>query len=326
MTTGEPTATETSDWELVVDGIDFGEGPRWHLGRLWFSDFHQGTISSVGHDRHRRIEVEWDGRPSGLGWLPDGRLLFVSMLDRRVMRREADGTIVEHADLDGIATGYCNDMVVGPQGNAYVGNFGFDFDGGAPTGAATLAIVWADGTVTAAADDLRFPNGSVITDDGSTLIVGESMGARYTAFTITHDRGLTERRVWAEVPGMAPDGCTIDAEGAIWFADAIGKQVVRVRRGRRDHPPAADPGQRVRLHARWARRAHAVRAHRRRLASGRRRRHRHRRPLAASGRGPPHRHLAPLTRHGIRSPHPEKCAIVALSATIRAHFGRSANF
>lgn len=218
-------------WEQVVDGIDFGEGPRWHLGRLWFSDFYQGTISSVGHDRRRRVEVEYDGRPSGLGWLPDGRLLFVSMLDRRVMRRETDGSIVEHADLDGIATGFCNDMVVGPLGNAYVGNFGFDFEGGEPPAAATLAIVWADGTVTAAADELRFPNGSVITDDGSTLIVGESMGARYTAFTITNDRGLTDRRIWAEVPGMAPDGCTIDADGAIWFADALGSQVVRVLEG-----------------------------------------------------------------------------------------------
>jgi sugar lactone lactonase YvrE len=218
-------------WELVVDGIDFGEGPRWHLGRLWFSDFHQGTISSVGHDGVRRVEVAWEGRPSGLGWLPDGRLLFVSMLDQRVMRVEADGSIVEHADLVGIATGPCNDMVVGRGGNAYVGNFGFDFEGGERPAAAMLAIVWADGTVTAAAGDLRFPNGSVITDDGSTLIVGETMGARYTAFTITRDRGLTERRVWAEVPGMAPDGCTIDSENAIWFSDALGKQVVRVREG-----------------------------------------------------------------------------------------------
>jgi sugar lactone lactonase YvrE len=216
---------------MIVDGIDFGEGPRWHLGRLWFSDFYQGTISSVGHDRRRRVEVEWEGRPSGLGWLPDGRLLFVSMLDQRVMRREPDGTIVEHADLVGIATGPCNDMVVGPQGTAYVGNFGFDFEAGAPPAAATLAIVWADGTVTAAADDLRFPNGSVITAGGSTLIVGESMADRFTAFTITADRGLAKRRVWAEVPGMAPDGCTIDADGAIWFADAVGRQVVRVREG-----------------------------------------------------------------------------------------------
>lgn len=231
MSNGRPTTSDSNEWELIVDGIDFGEGPRWHLGRLWFSDFHQGTISSVGHDRRRRIEVRCDGRPSGLGWLPDGRLLFVSMLDRRVMRREADGTIVEHADLDGIATGPCNDMVVGPLGNAYVGNFGFDFEGGAAPASATLAIVWADGTVTAAADDLRFPNGSVITDDGSTLIVGETMGARFTAFTITHDRTLADRRVWAEVPGMAPDGCGIDADGAIWFADALGKQVVRVREG-----------------------------------------------------------------------------------------------
>ena len=242
MSTRVSTASGTSDWELVVDGIDFGEGPRWHLGRLWFSDFYQGTISSVGHDRKRRVEVEWDGRPSGLGWLPDGRLLFVSMLDRRVMRRETDGTIVEHADLDGIATGHCNDMVVGLQGNAYVGNFGFDFENGEAPAAATLAIVWADGTVTAAADDLLFPNGSVITDDGSTLIVGESMGARYSAFTITRDRGLTDRRIWAEVPGMAPDGCTIDAEGAIWFADAFGKQVVRVREGGEitDQVPTSD--------------------------------------------------------------------------------------
>jgi sugar lactone lactonase YvrE len=221
----------TTDWELVIDGIDFGEAPRWHLGRLWFSDFHQGTISSVGHDRKRRVEVEWDGRPSGLGWLPDGRLLFVSMLDRRVMRRELDGTIVEHGNLEGIATGHCNDMVVGPLGNAYVGNFGFDFEARAELAPATLAIVWADGTVTAAADDLLFPNGSVITDDASTLIVGETFGTRFTAFTITHDRGLTDRRVWAEVPGMAPDGCTIDGDGGIWFADALTPQVVRVLEG-----------------------------------------------------------------------------------------------
>ena len=220
-----------SSWDLVIDGIDFGEGPRWHLGRLWFSDFYQGTICSVGHDRHRRIEVEYDGQPSGLGWLPDGRLLFVSMLDHRVMRREPDGSIVEHADLSDVAGGPCNDMVVGPKGNAYVGNFGFDYMAGGAPAPATLAIVWDDGAVTVAADGLEFPNGSVITDDGSTLIVGETMAARYTAFTITHDRGLADRRTWAEVPGTAPDGCTIDAEQAIWFADARGKRVVRVREG-----------------------------------------------------------------------------------------------
>jgi sugar lactone lactonase YvrE len=220
-------------WEVIVDGIDFGEGPRWHDGRLWFSDFFQHTISSVGDDRIRRVELEYDGQPSGLGWLPDGRLLFVSMLDQRVMRVESDGTVVEHADLDGIADGPCNDMVVGSYGNAYVGNFGFDMFGGAEFATATLAVVWADGAVTAAsdADNLAFPNGSVITDDESTLIVGETFGAQFTAFSITHDRRLAGRRVWAEVPGMAPDGCTIDEQGAIWFSDAAGKQVVRVKEG-----------------------------------------------------------------------------------------------
>lgn len=223
----------TPSWRRVVDGIDFGEGPRWHGGRLWFSDFFQRTISSVGDDGIRRVELEYDGQPSGLGWLPDGRLLFVSMLDQRVMRVENDGTIVEHADLVGIASGPCNDMVVGSYGNAYVGNFGYDMFGGAEFATATLAIVWADGTVTAAADadGLAFPNGSVITDDESTLIVGETMGAKFTAFSITHDRRLSNRRVWAEIPGMVPDGCTIDAEGAIWFSDALGKEVVRVKEG-----------------------------------------------------------------------------------------------
>lgn len=220
-------------WTQILGGIDFGETPRWHDGRLWFSDFYQQTISSVGENGQRRIEVSYDGQPAGLGWLPDGRLLFVSMLDQRIMRVEGDGTIVEHADLADIAGGPCNDMVVGSAGNAYVGNFGSDVFNGAEPTTSTLAIVWADGAVTAATETegLQFPNGAVITDDESTLIIGETMGGRYTAFTITPDRRLSNRRVWAEVPGMAPDGCTIDAEGAIWFGDAAGKQVVRVVEG-----------------------------------------------------------------------------------------------
>jgi sugar lactone lactonase YvrE len=218
-------------WELVVAGIDFGEGPRWHDGRLWFSDFYQQTISSVGDDGERRIEVEHDGQPSGLGWLPDGRLLFVSMLDRRVLRREHDGTVVEHADLSPIAPGSCNDMVVDAGGNAYVGNFGYDFVGGASMRPTCLALVRPDGATEIVADDLVFPNGSVITDDGSTLIVGETMAARYTAFDIAPDGTLGGRRSWAEVPGMAPDGCTIDAANGIWFSDPLGAGVVRVIEG-----------------------------------------------------------------------------------------------
>lgn len=218
-------------WDLVLDGIDFGEGPRWRAGRLWFCDFYQHTISSIGTDGVRIIEHSDVGRPSGLGWLPDGRLLFVEMTSRRVMRVEADGTVVEHADVSAVATGHCNDMVVDTAGNAYVGNFGFDMEAGAEIATASLALVRPDGAVEVAATDLMFPNGSVIVNDGATLIVGESFGGKFVAFDIAPDATLSNRRTWAVVEAMAPDGCTVDADGGIWFSDALGKQVVRVLEG-----------------------------------------------------------------------------------------------
>jgi sugar lactone lactonase YvrE len=214
---------------VLVSGIDFGEGPRWHDDRLWFSDFHQHTVSSVGDDGARKVELELDDFPSGLGWLPDGRILVVAMESRRVLRVEADGAIVPHADLSAVATGRCNDMVVAADGTAYVGNFGFEL--GTPMRPAALARVQPDGTVDAVADGLEFPNGTVITPDGRTLIVGETFGRRATAFTIAHDGTLADRRVWADLGDVLPDGCTLDAEGAIWFADARGTAVVRVREG-----------------------------------------------------------------------------------------------
>jgi len=221
-----------ADWNLVIDGIDFGEGPRWHEGRLWFSDFYQQTISSVeihpDGSGTRHVELEHDGRPSGLGWLPDGRLLFVSMLDRKIMRREHDGSVVVHADLTDVTGGHVNDMVVSSAGIAYVGNFGFDFEAGDNIETTTLAIVRPDGSVTADDHPLLFPNGSVLTPSERTLIVGESFGSQFTAFTIDHDGSLTEPRIWANVEGTAPDGCTLDDEEGIWFSDAVGRQIVRV--------------------------------------------------------------------------------------------------
>ena len=220
------------EWTTVIDGIDFGEGPRWHDGRLWFSDFFQQTISSVeihaDGSGTRQVELEYDGRPSGLGWLPDGRLLFVSMLDRKVMRQETDGSVVEHADLSVVAGGHCNDMVVSSSGIAYVGNFGFDFEAGDSVTTTTLAVVHPDGQVQADAHELLFPNGAVLTPSENTLMVGETFGAQYTAFTIDDNGLLTEPRVWATVEGTAPDGCTLDVDGGIWYSDAVGKQVVRV--------------------------------------------------------------------------------------------------
>jgi sugar lactone lactonase YvrE len=225
-----------ASFEVFIDGIDFGEGPRWHDGRLWYSDFYQHTVNAVSPDGRRETIVTFDdgGQPSGLGWMPDGSLLIVSMLDRTV-RRLVDGRLHVHADLSGIAEFHCNDMVVDRRGHAYVGNFGFDLFtlgvGGARP--ATLAHVRPDGTAAAAAHDLHFPNGSVITPDGGTLIVGETMGARYTAFHLDAGGNLGPGRVWAEVPGMAPDGCTLDEAGGIWFADAVGARVVRVEEGGR---------------------------------------------------------------------------------------------
>ena len=218
--------------DLVVDGVDFGEGPRWHEGRLWYSDFYQRAVYAVSTDGRRdAVHADLDDRPSGLGWSPDGRLLVVSMVDRKLLREDEQGALVEHADLSAIAAGNCNDMVVDAAGNAYVGNFGFAYEEGGRFSTADLALVRADGTTEIAATGLRFPNGSVITPDGATLIVGESFGAGYEALTIADDATLVERRRWADVPGMAPDGCTLDADGAIWFADALGSQVVRVREG-----------------------------------------------------------------------------------------------
>jgi sugar lactone lactonase YvrE len=216
---------------VLLDGIGFGEGPRWHDGRLWFSDFHRHAVSSVGERGDRRIELELEEPPSGLGWLPDGRLLVVAMVSRQLMRVEHDGTVVEHADLSAVATGRGNDMVVASDGTAYVGNFGFDFEVGEPRRAAALARVTPDGEVSVAADGFEFPNGTVITPDGRTLIIGETMAQRVTAFTIDDDGSLRDRRVWAELGDVMPDGCTLDADGAIWFADARSSVLVRVREG-----------------------------------------------------------------------------------------------
>ncbi len=220
-----------ADISTVLTGVDFGEGPRWHDGRLWFSDFYRGGVFALDSDGNAERRLTIDDRPSGLGWLPDGTLLVVSMVDRRVLAVDADGSTRTHADLSEIATGLCNDMVVAADGTAYVGNFGFDSEAGGEFATATLAKISPDGDASAAAPDLMFPNGSVITPDGSTLIVAETYGQRFTAWDIGADGSLSNRRLWAEVEGSAPDGCCLDAEGAIWMADFVGGRVARVCEG-----------------------------------------------------------------------------------------------
>ncbi|MGH2632405.1 MAG: SMP-30/gluconolactonase/LRE family protein, partial [Tepidiformaceae bacterium] len=215
---------------ILLDGLSFPEAPRWHDGKLWFSDFYTHSVVKLGLDGHSETVCKVINQPSGLGWRPDGTLLIVSMLDRHLLEFTDDG-LKAVANLSDFAGGPCNDMVVDSKGRAYIGNFGFERD--APQATTCIARVDPDGAVTVAADDLLFPNGTVITPDGSTLIVGETYAQRLTAFDIDADGGLSNRRVFAQFDGVFPDGISLDHEGAVWVADPVGKRVVRAFDGGR---------------------------------------------------------------------------------------------
>jgi sugar lactone lactonase YvrE len=217
--------------DLLLSDLCFAEGPRWHADRLWFSDMHEPAVKTVDLDGRADVQFEVPGRPSGLGWLPDGRLLVVSMTDRKLLRLDPEGLAL-HADLSALASWDCNDMVTDGAGRSYVGNFGFDLhDPQAENRPAELVLVTPEGEARVVARDLRFPNGSVITPDGRTLVVGESFGARLTAFDIQDDGTLGGQRLWAQLERAVPDGICLDAEGAIWVASPLGNDVLRVREG-----------------------------------------------------------------------------------------------
>ena len=205
---------------LVLGELVFPEGPRWFEGRLWFSDMHAHEVVAVTAEGERETIVEVPHQPSGLGFLPDGRLLVVSMTDRKLLRLDPDG-LWEVADISDKAPYHCNDMVTDAVGNSYIGNFGFDIADGSPPRATTMVMVTADGDSSIVADGLQFPNGTVITPDGQTLIVAESWGQRLTAFDVEDDGSLSNRRVWADLAQNGtgpPDGIALDADGAIWVA------------------------------------------------------------------------------------------------------------
>ncbi|MBT4161221.1 MAG: hypothetical protein HOC70_17745 [Gammaproteobacteria bacterium] len=217
--------------EVLVDGLCFGEGPRWHDGKLWFSDMHANTVYTVDARGQLEAVVRLENdQPSGLGWLPDGRLLIVSMTEQKLLAFDA-GNLSQFADLSQLASFYCNDMVTDARGRSYVGNFGYDLHGGGKIGKAEIILVDTDGSCRIVADDMAFPNGTVITPDGHTLIVGESMGARLTAFDIEHDGSLSNRRIWAEMEGAIPDGICLDEAGGIWLASPISNEALRILEG-----------------------------------------------------------------------------------------------
>ncbi|MFF1901803.1 SMP-30/gluconolactonase/LRE family protein [Kitasatospora sp. NPDC058218] len=232
-TAAEPGADPVRTVRTVLTGLALGESPRWHDGRLWLCDWGAQELITVGSDGRADVAATVPSFPFCIDWLPepDGRLLVVAGGDRHLLRREADGTLAPYADLRPLSDRPWNEVAVDGRGNAYVNGIGFDLMGGEAPAPGLLALVTPDGSVRRVADDLAFPNGMAVTPDGSTLIVAESYASRLTAFTIAPDGGLTDRRIWAEVAGSAPDGICLDAEGAVWFADVPGRCCVRVREG-----------------------------------------------------------------------------------------------
>lgn len=226
----------------VLDGCSYLECPRWHDGRVWVSDLYTHRVLSVVPGGDPQVVAKVPKQPSGLGFLPDGRLLIVSMKDRRILRLERDGRLLTHADLADLAPYHLNDMVVDGKGRAYVGNFGFDLMGHAPAKATCLIGVDPRGQARIAAKGLMFPNGIVVTPDGRTLIVAETMGHRLSAYDIHPDGRLMNPRLWAplgrhaanEIRGsIVPDGICLDSRNAVWVADAEHPRVVRVAEGGR---------------------------------------------------------------------------------------------
>jgi sugar lactone lactonase YvrE len=203
---------------ILLCGLAFGESPRWHQDRLWFSNWGTQEVRTVNLDGASEVVACIPTTiPFSLDWLPDGRLLVVSGQEALLLRREPDGSLVTHADLSGLDSVF-NEIVVDGRGNAYVNG-------------TVIALVTPQGAVRQVADGLSFGNGMVVTPDNSTLIVAESHGNRLTAFDIAPDGSLSNRRVWADLDGGFPDGICLDFESAIWYADVPNKRCVRVREG-----------------------------------------------------------------------------------------------
>jgi sugar lactone lactonase YvrE len=215
---------------VLVSGRGLVEAPRWHDGRLYFSDWTAGEVVAVDPAGHTEVVAQVASLPLCSAWLPDGRLLIVSSADGLLLRREPDGSLQTHADLGG--PGW-NDIVVDGRGNAYVNSVGFDMTAGEEARPGHVALAAADGTVRRVAEDLAFPNGMAVTPDNATLIVAESYGRRLTAFDVGDDGGLSGRRVFAELGEDPPDGICVDAEGAVWYATVPGRRCARVAEGGR---------------------------------------------------------------------------------------------
>ncbi len=216
--------------QTLLTGLAFGESPRWHEDRLWFSNWGAQEVVAVDLDGNRDVVLRMPSFPFSIDWLPDGRLLITSGRDGLLRRMEPGGSLVTHADLTSIAGGW-NEIVVDGRGNAYVNGGGFDLLAGEKFAPGIVALVTPDGSARQVADGIAFPNGMAVTADNSTLIVAESYAKRLAAFDIAADGSLSNRRVWADLEGGVPDGICVDADSAVWYADVPNKRCVRVREG-----------------------------------------------------------------------------------------------
>lgn len=218
--------------QVLLEGLSLPEGPRWHDGRLWFSDIKNFRVMTVDENgKAEEVATGVQGEPSGLGFLPDGRLLIATMRDRKLLRREPDGGISTVVDLSGIMQGDNNDMVVDRQGRAYIGGFGYEFFNRGEPRPGSVAMVRPDGSARIVAADMVSPNGMVISEDGRTLIVAEPGARRLTAFRIEDDGSLADRRVYAQTESVTPDGIALDAEDCVWCGSPMAHEFVRVREG-----------------------------------------------------------------------------------------------
>ena len=221
---------ETITTQTLAEGFKFLEGPRWHKDRIWMSDVVGRKVFTL--DLLGKVDevVAVPGMPSGLGFLPDGTPLVVSMEDRCLFRLEG-GKLVRHAALHSLVTGPPNDMIADEQGRAYVGGYGFDALAGEKFRPGNLVLVPPDGESRIVAEDLAGPNGTVILRNRALLVVAETHGRKLTAFDIAADGALSGRRVYADLGEHLPDGICLDEGGGIWVASFSGGVFLRVLEG-----------------------------------------------------------------------------------------------
>lgn len=215
---------------LFAEDFIFLEAPRWRDGELWVSDVFDEKVYRLGTNGSRAVVCEVPHRPSGLGFMPDGTPIVASARDRKLMKIVGRDLVV-HADLSSVAAGDVNDFAIDECGRIYVGNFGYDFHGGAPSAAADLHVVDSDGGIRVAASGLEFANGTLIMNGGRTLVVAETWCRRLTAFDRDSDGHLSNRRIYADLGTREPDGICVDAEGGVWACCFNTGEVIRVLDG-----------------------------------------------------------------------------------------------